>query len=102
MLSVVGEESTVQNHNNPRVPAERDAPSEAIELPRLPWQAEVGQLLAQAAQLCVQHGLDLDNYMSGAWAAYVEARPGLREQIEEMQLRDQLSELRKHGRMGQA
>lgn len=66
------------------------------------WHEEVGDLLAQAAILCVQHGLDVDTFMKGAWSAYVEARPGLRDYIEEMQLRNQLEEIRKLGRMGEA
>jgi len=67
-----------------------------------PWPAEVGELLAQAALLCVEHGLDVDSFMRSAWSAYVEARPGLRDYIEEMQLRAQLDEIRKLGRMGEA
>lgn len=62
----------------------------------------IGDLLAQAAALCVQQGLDVDTFMRGAWAAYVEARPGLRDYLEEMQLLSQLDELRKLGRMGEA
>ena len=75
--------------------------SEPIDAPR-PWQAEVGRLLAQAAALCVQQGVDVETFMKGAWSAYVEARPGMREHLEEMQLRDQLDEIRKAGRMGEA
>ena len=67
-----------------------------------PWNVEVGDLLAQAALLCVEHGLDVDAFMKGAWSAYIEARPGLRDYLEEMQLRNQLEELRKLGRMGEA
>jgi hypothetical protein len=67
-----------------------------------PWHAEVGDLLAQAAILCVEHGLDVEAFMKGAWSAYVEARPGLRDYIEEMQLRNQLEEIRKLGRMAEA
>lgn len=67
-----------------------------------PWHAEVGDLLAQAAILCVQHDLDVETFMKGAWSAYVEARPGLKDYIEEMQLRNQLEEIRKLGRMGEA
>ncbi len=62
----------------------------------------VGDLLAQAAALCVEHGLDVDSFMRGAWSAYVEARPGLRDYLEELQLRQQLDEIRKLGRMGEA
>jgi hypothetical protein len=81
--------------------------NETIDFPEAtedikPWHAEVGDLLAQAAILCVQHGLDVDTFMKGAWSAYVEARPGLKDYIEEMQLRNQLDEIRKLGRMGEA
>ena len=72
------------------------------EPPTKPWHAEVGDLLAQAALLCVEHGLDVDTFMKGAWSAYIEARPGLRDYLEEMQLRNQLDEIRKAGRMGEA
>ena len=75
--------------------------SEPINTPR-PWQAEVAWLLAQAAALCVQQGVDVESFMKNAWSAYVESRPGMREQLEEMQLRDQLEEIRKAGRMGEA
>jgi hypothetical protein len=84
------------------MPAEVVPPTEPIEPTRRPWHAEVSLLLSQAATLCVEHGVDVDAYMSGAWAAYVEARPGMRDQLEEMKLRDQLDELRKLGRMGSA
>jgi hypothetical protein len=88
----------VPNQNN--TPAESTSPTELETRP--PWHREVSQLLTRAAILCVQHGIDIDAYMSGAWAAYVEARPGMRSQLEELQLRDQLEELRKLGRIGQA
>jgi len=67
-----------------------------------PWHSEVGDLLAQAAILCVAHGLDVDTFMKGAWSAYVEARPGLKDYIEEMKLRNQLDDIRKNGRMAEA
>ena len=67
-----------------------------------PWHAEVGDLLAHAAELCVEHGLDVESFMRGAWSAYVESRPGMKEYLEEMQLRQQLDELRKVGRMAEA
>ncbi|MGN6106430.1 MAG: hypothetical protein ACTHU0_15095 [Kofleriaceae bacterium] len=70
--------------------------------PSKPWTTEVGDLLAQAANLCVEHGLDVDAFMRGAWTAYVESRPGMRDYLEEMQLRSQLEELREAGRIGQA
>jgi len=91
----------VQNYPSPAAEI-ITAESEPIEAPRRPWQAEIGALLTQAAALCVEHGVDLDNFMKGAWSAYVESRPGMREQLEEMELRDQLDEIRKLGRMAEA
>lgn len=67
-----------------------------------PWHSEVGDLLAQAAILCIAHGLDVDTFMKGAWSAYIEARPGLKDRLEEIKLRTQLDEIRKQGRMGMA
>ena len=89
----------MQNQNNTLRP-DRAPVEESDE--RSPWHTEVGDLLAQAAILCVQHGLDVDTFMKGAWSAYVEARPGMRDYLEEMQLRNQLDELRKLGRVGEA
>jgi hypothetical protein len=68
----------------------------------LPWHSEVGDLLAQAAILCIAHGLDVDTFMKGAWSAYIEARPGLKNRLEEIKLRNQLDEIRRNGRMGLA
>jgi hypothetical protein len=91
----------VQNHPNASAEPETQE-SEPIDAPGLPWQAEVGRLLSQAAALCVEQGVDVDNFIKAAWSVYIEARPGMREQLEEAQLRDQLDEIRKAGRMGQA
>jgi hypothetical protein len=94
------QEFTVHRHPDASAEPETNS-SEPIDAPR-PWQAEVGRLLAQAAALCVEQGVDVDNFIRGAWTAYVEARPGMREHLEEIQLRDQLEEIRKAGRMGEA
>ena len=67
-----------------------------------PWQVEVSDLLARAAGLCAEQGADLDAFMKGAWSAYMAARPGLREHLEEMQLRTQLDQLRSAGKLGRA
>lgn len=66
------------------------------------WTVQLDELLAQAAELGARHGVDADAFMRGAWSAYIDARPGLREQLEEMQLKNQLEELRKLGRIGEA
>ena len=70
--------------------------------PSKPWTDQLEELLAQAAALGARHGVDADSFMKGAWAAYIDARPGLREQLEEMQLKNQLEEMRKAGRIGEA
>ena len=84
--------------NEPR----KTAAAPAEPAPLKPWYAEVGDLLAQAAILSVQHGLDVDTFMRGAWSAYVETRPGMKDYLEEMELRNQLDEMRKAGRIGEA
>ena len=66
------------------------------------WTVQLEELLAQAAALGARHGVDVDAFMRGAWSAYIDACPGLREQLEEMQLKSQLDELRKAGRIGVA
>jgi hypothetical protein len=70
--------------------------------PPKPWTTQLEELLAQAAALAASHGVDADAFMKLAWSAYIDARPGLREQLEEMQLKNQLDELRKAGRIGEA
>jgi hypothetical protein len=61
-----------------------------------------GALLHNAAELAAAMGVDLDTWMKEAWSAYVDARPGLREHIEDMQLIAQIAALRQSGRIGQA
>lgn len=56
-------------------------------------------LLEQAAARC---DVDPDSFVRGAWAAYLDARPGMREHLEDLQLRQQLDELRRDGRIGLA
>lgn len=66
------------------------------------WQAEVSELLARAAQLCVEHGVDVEPFVHGAYSAYVEARPGMREFLEELHLRAALEQMRDAGRIASA
>src|SRR3990167_8150614 len=63
---------------------------------------ELTALLNSAAALAAATGVDLDTWMKEAWGAYVDARPGLREHIEDMQLIAQITALRQSGRIGQA
>jgi hypothetical protein len=83
-------------------PAAKDPQQPTESAPAKPWSASVGELLAQAAALCVDQNVDLDAWMRGAWSAYMDARPGYREFLEDKQLREQLKQLREAGRIGQA
>jgi hypothetical protein len=58
---------------------------------------EVTHLLRRAAQLAAEQGGDTDLFMQAAWAACLEARPGLREELADKELRAQLKKLRKRG-----
>jgi hypothetical protein len=84
MLLLVTEEQAVTNE-----------PKMNPELPTSSWES----LLSQAARRC---DVDPDEFVRNAWAAYLDAHPGMREHLEELQLRAQLEELRKSGSMGQA
>jgi hypothetical protein len=63
--------------------------------PNFGWQT----LLDQAAR---DYQGDMDSFLRSAWAAYVQARPGMREYLEELQLREQLERMREAGQIGEA
>jgi hypothetical protein len=66
------------------------------------WQQAVSRLLAQAAAIAVENGADVDAFMRGAWSSYVEARPDMREWLEEMHLRAHLEVMRQAGGIASA
>jgi hypothetical protein len=66
------------------------------------WQSEVSELLARAAQLCVEHGVEMDPFMRGAASAYLEASPATRAHLEELQLKATLQMMRNGGRIATA
>lgn len=59
------------------------------------WQS----LLKQAAK---RSDVDADTFVRGAYAAYLEAHPGMKQHLEDLQLKQQLEELRSRGLMGEA
>lgn len=63
---------------------------------------ELSELLARAGALAASLGVNMDNWMKEAWSAYVDAQPGLREHIEDMQLIAQLNSLRESGKIAQS
>ena len=66
------------------------------------WQQELSDVLTRAAALSVEHQVDAETFMRGAWQAYLESKPGMREDLEEAALRGQLQALRAAGRMAKA
>jgi hypothetical protein len=60
------------------------------------------QTLLDAARVAAANGQSLEDWMAEAWNAFMEARPGLREQLADLQLLAQLEELRGSGRIGNA
>ena len=80
-------------------PVEPTAPRDE---PATPWWEQVEHLLLHAAELSARGGLDPDAFMRVAWDACLQARPGLREEIEDKELRSQLKKLRKRGLVASA
>jgi hypothetical protein len=81
-----------------------DAADDLGDLPGDPpaaWK-DVVHLLRRAASLAAAHSSDTDLFMHAAWSACLDARPGLREQLEDKELRAQLKKLRKRGLVGAA
>lgn len=66
------------------------------------WQTEAQELLARAAALCVEHGVELDSFVQGAVATYFAARPGLKEHIEAIHLAAHLEAMRRNGQLASA
>lgn len=58
---------------------------------------ELETLLLHAADLSARQDLSKEEFMAAAWNAYLAARPGLREQLEEREIKNQLKKLRKQG-----
>ena len=96
------ETATEPRETVPAVPGVPEPVVEATDSATRPWDITVSRLLEQAAIMCVEHGVDVDSFMNGAWSAYVESRPGMRAQLEEAQLREHLDGLRKLGRVASA
>ena len=65
------------------------------------WR-EVVQLLRRAAKLAAERETETEQFMDAAWEACLEARPGLREELADKELRAQLKKLRKRGLVGKA
>jgi hypothetical protein len=65
-------------------------------------KAELRELFQRASALAGELGLDLDDYMRIAWQSYMDERPGLREQLEDIRLVAEIEALRLAGKVGMA
>jgi hypothetical protein len=63
---------------------------------------ELEDLLQHAAELSARADVPSEVFMAAAWNAYLTARPGLREELEERELKSQLKKLRKQGLVASA
>jgi hypothetical protein len=63
---------------------------------------EMKNLLRKAAALAVARGMSVEAFADAAWQAILEAKPGLREELENRALTAQLGELRERGLVCQA
>jgi hypothetical protein len=54
----------------------------------------------RASALAGELGLDLDDYMRLAWQSYMDVRPGLREQLEDIRLAAEIEAMRVAGKVG--
>lgn len=72
------------------------------EPPEAAWLQELVSLLERAAQVAAANGIEGDVFKRAAWNAYLDAKPGLRQRLEDKQLRSHLRKLRKRGLVGSA
>ena len=63
---------------------------------------EAVRLLRRAAKLAAEDGMESEHFMQAAWDSCLDARPGLRAELEDRELRAQLKKLRKRGLVARA
>jgi hypothetical protein len=74
----------------------------SADVPREPVVDEIQKLLLAAAALAASQGLATEMFMNAAWTACLDARPGLREELADKELKSQIRKLRRRGLVGQA
>ncbi len=90
------------NHPNLQPPVTTESAPSADVPPDAPWQAKASHLLRRVVEMCIEHDVDVETFMRSAWSTYVDARPGMREELELKQLAEQLHLLREAGKIGLA
>jgi hypothetical protein len=63
------------------------------------WMQELDDLLERAAKLAADRGVDHEVFIQSAWEKCLDARPGLRDQIEDKRWQAELRRLRRRGRI---
>jgi hypothetical protein len=63
-------------------------------------RADLREAFRRASALAGELGLDLDDYMRMAWQSYMDERPGLREQLEDIRLVAEIEAMRLAGKVG--
>jgi hypothetical protein len=65
-------------------------------------RSDLDTVLSRAAKLAAERGVSSDAFVAAAWQAYLDAHPGMREQLEDKALRSELKKLRKRGLVASA
>jgi hypothetical protein len=88
--------------NSILTPPQTAPPELLTEDPSETSWGDIVELLRQAAELAAAGGAETERFMQAAWLACLDARPGLREELEDKELRAQLKKLRKRGLVADA
>jgi hypothetical protein len=84
-------------------PKAAEPPADRVSAPADRASAkEALRLLCRAAQLAAEDGMESEDFMQAAWDSCLDARPGLRAELEDRELRSQLKKLRKRGLVAKA
>jgi hypothetical protein len=65
--------------------------------PNIEMSKELVELLGRAAEIGSRLGIDKEIFLAAAWSAFLDARPGLREELADRELGEQLQTLRERG-----
>jgi hypothetical protein len=72
-------------------------PRDAFVVREMTNETNTKDVLTRAAHLAAEAGVELDEFMRAAWSAYVDARPGLRDEIATAKTVARLEQLRERG-----
>jgi len=66
------------------------------------WLEQLDELLQKAAKLAADNDVPAETFMAAAWNHVLDSHPGMRQELEDKELRSQLKKLRKAGLMATA